>query len=128
MMGGLARVEFVEGRPFFMTFFLNNKVVVHPTSHVGAEADEFIKKHAGTLLTPPFDPDRSVGTMVAHDIEVKVPSFPLSLFLSHVSVQSIKSYKHSMCLLLLLLLLLPPSLLIAPSIFLVFFSLFLGAR
>jgi hypothetical protein len=71
MMGGLARVEFVEGRPFFMTFFLNNKVVVHPTSHVGAEADEFIKKHVGTLLTPPFDTDRSIGTMVAHDIEVK---------------------------------------------------------
>lgn len=69
-------MEFTSGRPFFMTFFLNHKVVVHPTSHVGVEGDEFMKKHIGTMLTPPFDDKRDFGKMVNTDIEVNVTDIP----------------------------------------------------
>lgn len=31
MLGGLARVEVVTGRPFLMTFFVSNDVRLHPT-------------------------------------------------------------------------------------------------
>jgi len=69
-LGGLARVEFISGRPFFMTFFMNHDVTIHPSPEQGDEADEFVKKHSGSILTPPFDSERCLGEMKAHDFEV----------------------------------------------------------
>lgn len=31
LMGGLARVEVMKGRPFLLTFFVSNDVRLHPT-------------------------------------------------------------------------------------------------
>lgn len=31
LLGGLARVEVVTGRPFLLTFFVSNDVRLHPT-------------------------------------------------------------------------------------------------
>jgi hypothetical protein len=74
MLGGLARIEFVEGLPFFFTFFVAPGVVVHAASSVGADADAFVAKHTGGVLTPPFAPERAAvlaAQLVSHDIEVQ---------------------------------------------------------
>ena len=49
-------------------------MVVHTSSHVGAEADAFVAKHTGGLLTPPFAPERAAelaAQLVTHDIDVQ---------------------------------------------------------
>ena len=56
LLGGLATVELMEGRPFFFTFFVSNEVKLHPTD--ATRALEFVQKHAGGLVTPPASPQR----------------------------------------------------------------------
>ena len=56
LLGGLGVVEILEGKPFFLTFFVSNDVKLHPTR--GDRADEFLQKHTGTLITPPFSEER----------------------------------------------------------------------
>ena len=98
MLGGLARVEMVEGRPFFLTFFLAPGVSIHASGHHGHAADEFVRKHLGDaektvsakpkkgasksaasssssssasmLLSPPFEASRldAIGELVPHNI------------------------------------------------------------
>ena len=51
LLGGLARVEMVEGRPFFFTFFVAPGIAVHATSATGEAADEFVRKHVGRRVT-----------------------------------------------------------------------------
>lgn len=51
-VGGLARLEVVEGKPFFFTTFFSPSVKVHPGRVEDAEA--FTRKHVGGLLAPPF--------------------------------------------------------------------------
>ena len=54
-MGGLAKIELVgDSRPFLFTFFVANDIKLHVTS--GDKADDFIRKHAGEMLTPPLAP------------------------------------------------------------------------
>jgi 30S ribosome assembly GTPase len=55
-LGALARIEVVEGRPFFFTAFVSSDVKVHPGRAEGA--DSFAAAHVGELLTPPYDADR----------------------------------------------------------------------
>jgi len=55
-LGGLARIDIVEGKPFFFTVFVSSNVKVHPGKTQGAE--EFLLKHTGELLTPPFNEER----------------------------------------------------------------------
>lgn len=55
-LGGLARIDVVEGKPFFFTVFVSPDVKVHPGKIEGAE--EFLEKHVGELLVPPFDNER----------------------------------------------------------------------
>lgn len=55
-LGGLARIDFLEGRPFFFTSFVSGGVKIHPGRTEGAE--EFTTKHCGGILTPPFQPER----------------------------------------------------------------------
>jgi ribosome biogenesis GTPase A len=38
LLGGLATIELLEGRPFFFTFFVSNEVKLHPTDATRAEA------------------------------------------------------------------------------------------
>eukprot|EP00181_Compsopogon_caeruleus_P002023 CAMPEP_0184687484 /NCGR_PEP_ID=MMETSP0312-20130426/26552_1 /TAXON_ID=31354 /ORGANISM="Compsopogon coeruleus, Strain SAG 36.94" /LENGTH=588 /DNA_ID=CAMNT_0027143681 /DNA_START=26 /DNA_END=1792 /DNA_ORIENTATION=+ len=55
-IGGLARIDLLEGKAFFFTTFLSGGIKIHPSKTEGA--DEFLQKHAGSLLTPPFDSAR----------------------------------------------------------------------
>jgi ribosome biogenesis GTPase A len=56
LLGGLARVEVSEGRPFLFTFFVSPEVKLHPTAI--DTAFSFAQKHIGALLSPPFDLSR----------------------------------------------------------------------
>ncbi len=55
-LGGLARIDVLEGKPFFFTVFISPDVKVHPGKIEGAA--EFLAKHTGGMLTPPFSADR----------------------------------------------------------------------
>lgn len=55
-LGGLARIDIMQGRPFFFTVFVSSNVKVHPGKIEGAK--EFGTKHCGGLLTPPFTNER----------------------------------------------------------------------
>lgn len=64
LIGGLAKIELVEGKPLFMTFFISNHVKLHPTSV--ERAPIFLSKHIGTpLIFPPASLERleQIGPM-----------------------------------------------------------------
>lgn len=74
LVGGLARVEVIgDSKPFMFTFFVANEIKLHPTS--SSKADEFIEKHAGSMLTPPFEPGNQrmaeLGEFESHVIEIE---------------------------------------------------------
>lgn len=54
-IGGLARVEVTQGKPFFLTCFFSSAVKLHLGKADGAE--DFTKRHVGKMLTPPSSPD-----------------------------------------------------------------------
>jgi hypothetical protein len=55
LVGGLARIEVIgDSKPFLFTFFVANEIKLHPTS--SDRVEDFIKQHAGGMLTPPFEP------------------------------------------------------------------------
>ena len=63
LMGGLARIELLEGLPFFFTFFVSNEIKLHPTA--SDKVDEFLTKHVGSLVFPPISNERlqQLGTL-----------------------------------------------------------------
>jgi hypothetical protein len=58
LIGGLARIDIVEGLPFFLTVYAAPEVTVHVTEVY--KAASVLQKHTSGLLTPPFDASRSV--------------------------------------------------------------------
>mmetsp|Transcript_15461 Transcript_15461/g.25871 ORF Transcript_15461/g.25871 Transcript_15461/m.25871 type:complete len:949 (-) Transcript_15461:68-2914(-) len=70
LIGGLAKVELVSGKPFFFTFFVSNDVKLHPTD--SGKADEFVQKHVGNLVSPPASPERlaELGPFVSEEFEI----------------------------------------------------------
>lgn len=70
LVGGLAVVELLEGRPFFFTFFMSNEVKLRPTD--AAKAQDFLANHIGTLVGPPATPERlaELGPFETIDMEV----------------------------------------------------------
>ncbi|EOD41710.1 hypothetical protein EMIHUDRAFT_194176 [Emiliania huxleyi CCMP1516] len=56
LLGGLARLDLVAGRPFLFTAYLSDAVTLHPTAT--AKAAEVRRKHAGGVLTPPASLER----------------------------------------------------------------------
>lgn len=54
-IGALATLEVVSGRPFFFTAFFSPLIKIHPGS--GEEPEEFMRRHAGGMLTPPSSPE-----------------------------------------------------------------------
>jgi ribosome biogenesis GTPase A len=58
MIGGMATIELLEGRPFFFTFFVSNEIKLHPTDSIKVEENR--KKHLGTIISPPASYDRLV--------------------------------------------------------------------
>ena len=71
LLGGLAIVELAEGRPFFLTFYTSREVKLHPTD--ASNAQEFLKKHAGTLVSPPSSYERltEIGPFIEHTVTVE---------------------------------------------------------
>ena len=69
LLGGLARVEVVDAPlgAFFLTFYVAPTLTLHPTSSKNADA-AFREKHAGGLLSPPFDSERvaELGDFESH--------------------------------------------------------------
>lgn len=71
LIGGLVKVELLEGRPFLFTFFISNNVKLHMTDVTRAE--DFIDKHIGSdLLFPPYSKERleELGPMVTSEFIV----------------------------------------------------------
>ena len=74
LIGGLAKIEVIgDTKPFLFTFFVANDIKLHPTD--SAKADDFIKNHAGGMLTPPLDPGpermRQLGEFESHVVNVQ---------------------------------------------------------
>jgi hypothetical protein len=72
LVGGLARIELMDSRPFLFTFFVANDIKLHPTD--ASRADDVLRRHVGEMLTPPFGADRLDQLergMEEHIIEVK---------------------------------------------------------
>eukprot|EP00339_Tiarina_fusa_P013001 CAMPEP_0117062108 /NCGR_PEP_ID=MMETSP0472-20121206/43263_1 /TAXON_ID=693140 ORGANISM="Tiarina fusus, Strain LIS" /NCGR_SAMPLE_ID=MMETSP0472 /ASSEMBLY_ACC=CAM_ASM_000603 /LENGTH=768 /DNA_ID=CAMNT_0004781097 /DNA_START=193 /DNA_END=2499 /DNA_ORIENTATION=- len=74
LVGGLARIELIgDCKPFLFTFFVANEVKLHPTDAM--KADEFILKHAGGILTPPFQPGAEriadIGPLESHVVDIE---------------------------------------------------------
>jgi ribosome biogenesis GTPase A len=67
LLGGVARVEFTQGRPFFLTFFNAPGVTLHSTSLAGKDASAFMVKHSGGILTPPMSPERALALQKQDD-------------------------------------------------------------
>jgi hypothetical protein len=73
LVGGLAKIEVIgDSKPFLFTFFVANDVKLHPTD--SSRADDFIKTHAGVMLTPPLSPGpermAEIGEFDSHIIDI----------------------------------------------------------
>jgi len=70
LIGGLVRLDLVEGRPFLFTFYVSNDVKLHQTST--DKADEFVERHIGELIYPPFSAERlkEIGPMVSREFDI----------------------------------------------------------
>lgn len=73
LVGGLARIELMDDcKPFLFTFFVSNDIKLHPTS--ADKASDFIRKHAGEILTPPLAPGsermEQIGEFEEHIVEI----------------------------------------------------------
>jgi ribosome biogenesis GTPase A len=71
LLGGLAQLDLVEGRPFFFTSYVSNEVKLHPTSTEGAS--DFLEKHTGSLAFPPESPERraALGPFESREFRVQ---------------------------------------------------------
>jgi hypothetical protein len=74
LIGGLARIEVVgDSKPFLFTFFVANDIKLHPTDV--SRADDFVRKHAGGMLTPPLAPGEErmeqIGEFTEHVTEIE---------------------------------------------------------
>lgn len=73
LVGGLAKIEVVDSKPFLFTFFVGNDIKLHPTD--SEKAEEFTQNHAGGMLTPPFEPGdkrmAQIGKFEEHIIDVE---------------------------------------------------------
>ena len=68
----------LQGRPFFVTYFLSNSIKLHwtDTENVG----NFLSKHVGTLVSPPASPERGkeLGPFESFDFHVHGTSWKRS--------------------------------------------------
>ena len=70
MIGGLAIMQLVDSRPFFFTFFVSNKIKLHPTS--ASRVKEVREEHAGKAISPPASYSRikEIGPYEEREINV----------------------------------------------------------
>ena len=71
LLGGLVRLDMVEGRPFLFTFYVSNDVKLHQTAT--ERADEFLQKHVGELVFPPNSAARleELGPWVPREFDIE---------------------------------------------------------
>lgn len=71
LLGGLVRLDMLEGRPFLFTFYVSNEVKLHQTAT--DRAGEFLDSHLGELISPPFTQERraAMGPWVPRDFEIE---------------------------------------------------------
>ena len=67
MIGGLAVVHLIQSKAFFFTFFVSNKVKLHPTSTFRVK--EMRKNHSGKIIYPPLSFSRIEEIGPYEDIE-----------------------------------------------------------
>eukprot|EP00871_Galdieria_phlegrea_P001379 jgi/Galph1/2241/GphlegSOOS_G872.1 len=70
-LGGIARIEMLEGKPFFFTIFASNEIKVHPSD--SKKAEELLETHAGGMLKPPSSWRRlkELGAWKAKEFELE---------------------------------------------------------
>jgi len=71
LFGGLARIEMLQGKPFFFTVFMSNEVKVHPSTT--EKVNELLETHVGGLLKPPISWRRykELGNFKAKEFEIE---------------------------------------------------------
>ena len=66
LLGGMARIDHVSGRPFLYTVYVSGGTTVHVTNAAKLDADggtgmtDFYQRHSGGLVAPPFSYERYV--------------------------------------------------------------------
>jgi 30S ribosome assembly GTPase len=75
LLGAVARIELLEGRPFFFTFYVSNEVKLHVTD--ATKAENFINDHIGNLIFPPQTLQRleALGPYKVVDLEIEGDSW-----------------------------------------------------
>eukprot|EP01038_Epipyxis_sp_PR26KG_P007291 gene7291-9933_t len=78
LIGGLAIIELVEGKPFFFTFVVSNEIKLHPTDSM--KAMSFIQSHVGNLVSPPQNVERlaQIGPFVNEEFSIEGDSWKKS--------------------------------------------------
>lgn len=66
--GGLARMDFVEGKRQSFTVYLSNEIMIHRTKM--EKADAFFTQHVGELLTPTFEGAKE-NNLERHEFQIK---------------------------------------------------------
>lgn len=78
LLGGLATIELLEGRPFFISTFISNEIKIHVTN--STKALSIAEKHMGTLIFPPMTYARwqELGPFENNDFDVEGQSWSQS--------------------------------------------------
>eukprot|EP01035_Chromulina_nebulosa_P019313 gene19313-25175_t len=78
LIGGIASITLLEGRPFYFTFFISNEIKLHPTDSTKAES--FLEKHIGELIYPPDSLERlkELGPPTYHEFSIEGESWKKS--------------------------------------------------
>ncbi len=69
LIGGLARIDIVSGRPFFLACYFSPQVTVHITATKNITED-YLRRNLGTLLFPPFSMSRGEDMHVVRTLAV----------------------------------------------------------
>merc|ERR1712176_52534 len=58
LLGGLARIEILDGPPFFLTLYFADALKLHLMDGQNKDVNEFVRVHLGGIISPPVDPER----------------------------------------------------------------------
>jgi len=86
LIGGLARLDVIEGLPFFFTFFASNQIKLHATTI--ENGPEFVRKHVGKIISPPYSEERFdtlCTNMVTHEFVIEGKGWQYSAKDLHIS-------------------------------------------
>ncbi|MFD2369762.1 ribosome biogenesis GTPase YqeH [Brevibacillus sp. GCM10020057] len=92
-LGGLARIDFVQGHRQPFVIYVSNDLYIHRTKL--EKADEVMEKHHGTLLVPPTGGDaaRALPPFVKHSFKIKPTGMTTDIVISGLGWVSLQG-KH----------------------------------